>query len=75
LQALYTSVIAAGEGDHPEIGTSELLDERVSNSRYQSLVGAMQWAVSFGRIDITTAVMTLSGHLNRAKHVYGYLAK
>jgi hypothetical protein len=44
----------------------------------------MEWAVSIGRIDITTAVMTLSGfrsapprqgHLDRAKRVYGYLAK
>jgi hypothetical protein len=41
----------------------------------------MRWAVSIGRIDITTAVMTLSGfctaprigHLDRAKCVYGYL--
>jgi hypothetical protein len=29
--------------------------------QYQSLIGAMQWAVSIGRFDITTAVMTLSG--------------
>jgi hypothetical protein len=42
----------------------------------------MQWAVSIGRIDITTAVMTMSGfrvaprrgHLERAKRIYGYLA-
>ena len=43
----------------------------------------MQWAVSIGKIDITTAVMTLSGfraaprvgHLDRAKRAYGYLSK
>ena len=44
----------------------------------------MQWAVSIGRIDITTpAVMTLSGfraaprigHLERCKYLYGYLYK
>jgi hypothetical protein len=43
----------------------------------------MQWAVSLGRLDIATAVMTLSGfralpregHLDRAKRVIGYLAK
>jgi hypothetical protein len=43
----------------------------------------LQWAVSIGRIDITTAVMTLSrfrsaprqGHLDRTKRVYGYLSK
>ena len=69
------------KGDHPEIDTSELLDEN-GIQQYQSLIGAMQWAVSIGRIDITTAVMTLSGfrsaprrgHLDRAKRVYGYLA-
>ena len=41
----------------------------------------MQWAVSIGRFDINTAVMTLSGyrqaprtgHLTRARRVYGYL--
>jgi hypothetical protein len=70
------------KGDHPELDTSDLLDEK-GIQQYQSLIGAMQWAVSIGRIDITTAVMTLSGfrsaprqgHLDRAKRVYGYLAK
>jgi hypothetical protein len=70
------------KGDHPEINTSELLDKKCIQ-QYQSLIGAMQWAVSIGRIDITTAVMTLScfrtappiGHLDRAKRVYGYLYK
>jgi hypothetical protein len=43
----------------------------------------MQWAVSIGRLDIATAVMSLSsfcamprrGHLERAKRIYGYLQK
>jgi hypothetical protein len=70
------------KGDHPETGTSELLNpEEVQ--KYQSLVGSMQWAVAIGRIDITTATMTLSGyralprkgHLDRAKRVVSYLAK
>ena len=69
-------------GDHPELDTSALLDPD-ETQKYQSLVGAMQWAVSIGRIDITTAVMTLSsfraaprkGHLERAKRVYHYLCK
>ena len=51
--------------------------------KYQSLVGSLQWAVSIGRFDITTAVMTLSsfravpriGHLECAKQVVAYLAK
>ena len=70
------------KGDHPEIDESELLAEQGIRD-YQSLVGSIQWAVSLGRIDITTAVMTLSrfralprkGHMDRAKRVVGYLAK
>lgn len=70
------------KGDHPEIDTSELLDEE-GIKQYQSLIGALQWVVTIGRIDVTTAVMTLSGfraaprkgHMDRVKRIYGYLAK
>jgi hypothetical protein len=49
----------------------------------QSLVGALQWAVSIGRFDVAVHVMTLGrhraaphvGHLNRLKRVCGYLKK
>lgn len=66
--------------DHPELDASELLDDEW-HQKYQSMVGQMQWAVSIGRIDITTAVMTMSsyssaprkGHLERLKRIYGYL--
>jgi hypothetical protein len=47
------------EGDHPEICTSELL-ELANIKIYQSLIGALQWAIQIGRLDIMTAVMTLS---------------
>ena len=77
---LYLSPLE--KGDHPEIDLSPLLDQE-GIQQYQSLVGAMQWAVSIGRIDITTAVMTMSsfrvapreGHLDRCKRIYGYLSK
>ena len=70
------------KGDHPELDTSELLGEN-GIKQYQSLIGSLQWAVSIGRMDITTAVMTLSGfraaprwgHLDRAKRIVGYLSK
>jgi hypothetical protein len=61
------------KGDHPEINTSDLLDEK-----------SIQQYLSIGRTDIsTTAIMTLSGfrttprigHLDRAKCVYGDLYK
>ena len=68
------------EGDHPELDTSEFLDATGIN-QYQSIIGSLQWAITIGRIDIATAVMSLSsfhaaprrGHLERAKHVCGYL--
>jgi Reverse transcriptase (RNA-dependent DNA polymerase) len=47
------------KGDHPELDTSEFLDEQ-GIELYQSLIGAPQWAVTIGRFDIQTAVMTLS---------------
>jgi hypothetical protein len=68
------------KNDHPETDGTEFLDEE-GIQQYQSLIGSLQWAVSLGRIDITTAVMTLSsfrtvprqGHLDRAKRVVSYL--
>jgi hypothetical protein len=70
------------KGDHPETDDSEFLDA-TGTQQYQSLIGALQWSVSIGRFDITTAVMTMSsframpriGHMTRVKRLYGYLAK
>ena len=70
------------KGDHPELDTSEELDAK-GQRQYQSLIGSLQWAISIGRLDITTAVMTMSGfrvaprqgHLDRVKRLYGYLSK
>ena len=70
------------KNDHPELDTSELLDD-TGIKTYQSLIGSLQWAISIGRFDIGTAVMSLSsfraaprrGHLDRAKRVVGYLAR
>ena len=68
------------KGDHPELDTSELLDQN-GIQQYQSLIGSLQWAISLGRFDIATAVMSLSsfralprrGHLDRAKRICSYL--
>ena len=70
------------EGDSPELDTSDLLDAD-GIRLYQSMIGALQWCVSLARFDIQAAVMSLSsfraaprvGHLERAKHIYGYLRK
>jgi hypothetical protein len=70
------------ENDHLEMDDSPFLGQD-ETQQFQSLIGAMQWAVSIGRLDIATAVMSLSsfcamprrGHLERAKRIYGYLRK
>jgi hypothetical protein len=70
------------QNDHPEMDDSPFLRQD-ETQQFQSLIGAMQWAVSIRRLDIATAVMSLSsfctmprrGHLERAKQIYGYLWK
>ena len=47
------------KGDRPELVTSEYFDQDVIQ-KYQSLIEAIQWAVSLGRLDVNTAVMTLA---------------
>jgi hypothetical protein len=76
----YTSPLE--KNDHPELDNSDFLDFD-GTKKYQSLIGAAQWAITLGRFDIHTAVMTMSqfriapriGHLNRMKRIYGYLKK
>jgi hypothetical protein len=68
--------------DHPETDTSEFLGKD-DTQIYQSLIGAMQWAISIGCFDIAVHVMTMSsfrtaprrGHLERVKRMVGYLSK
>ena len=76
----YTSPLEPN--DHPELDTTDELNlEDVA--KYQSLIGALQWAVSLGRFDICVHVMTMSGfrvapragHLQRVKRIVGYLSK
>ena len=70
------------KGDHPELDSTELLDQE-GVSQYQSIIGSLQWAISLGRFDIATAVMSLSsyrstprqGHLDRAKRIVCYLLR
>ena len=79
-KTLYHSPLE--KGDHPEGDDSEfLLSDNIK--KYQSLIGAMQWAISLGRLDITSAVMTLSsfrvaphqGHMSHVQRIYGYLTQ
>ncbi len=47
------------KNDHPELDDSEFLDND-GIQEYQPLIGFLQRAVSLGRMDITTGVMTFS---------------
>jgi hypothetical protein len=68
--------------DLPKMDDSPFLGQD-ETQQFQSLIGAMQCTVSIGRLDIVTAVMSLSsframprrGHLERAKRISGYLRK
>ena len=72
----------ANADDHPELDDSAFLDI-AGIQLYQSMIGALQWCVTLGRIDIAFRVMIMShfwiepreGHLARLKHLYGYLQK
>jgi len=67
---------------HPELDDSPLLGEEMA-SRYRSIIGSLQWAISLGRCDIQYATTSLArygmapreGHLQAAFRVLGYLAK
>ena len=60
-------------GDHPELDESKHLDDD-EHTKYQMLIGMLNWIVTIGRIDIVFAVSSLSrftacprqGHMGRA---------
>jgi hypothetical protein len=63
------------KGDHPEANSSNLLDAK-GIQMYQSMIGALQWMITIGQLDITTAVMTISGfRVAGVKQIYRYLSK
>ena len=68
--------------DNPDLDDTNLLgpdDIKI----YQSLIGSLQWCVSLGRLDVATAVMTLSsfrvapriGHLAAKSQAHQRAAK
>ena len=65
------------KGDHPELDDTPLLDpEQVTE--YLSLMGQLQWLISLGRFNVSSAVSGLStfhskpckGHLEHAQSVW-----
>jgi hypothetical protein len=67
---LHHSQLPLESNDHPEIDSSEFLSED-DIQKYQSLIGAMQWAISIGHFDIAVHVMTMSSF--RASPRHGHL--
>eukprot|EP00536_Pseudo-nitzschia_multiseries_P005793 jgi/Psemu1/13605/gm1.13605_g len=58
--AKFHSPIA--ENDHLELDSTAFLDD-TGTQQYQSMIGSLQW------------IVTIVGHLDRAKHIYGYISK
>ena len=46
------------KGDHPKLDDSELLDAE-GIQQYRSLICSLQWAISLGRLNIATVVMSM----------------
>ena len=54
------------KNDHPEIDDSYLLDE-ANIKKYQSIIGALNWAITIGHFDILPVVVLLSTFQTRSK--------
>ena len=65
------------KNDHPELDNSELCNEE-QITKYMSMIGQLQRAITLGRYDILAQVMSMSrfrltpktGHLERMKRLY-----
>ena len=76
----YSSLLE--RNDHPKLDDSQEM-EGDDVRKYQSMVGALQWAIALGRFDVLTPTMTMSSfracprvaHLDRLKRMYGFLRK
>ena len=67
------------KNDHPELDTSEILEGDMA-AKYLTMMGQLQWLVTFGRFDIHAQAATMSrfraaprqGHTDRLKRIYSY---
>ena len=74
--------VPAVAGDHPELDTSDLLDD-TGHQKYQMMIGILVWVVTIGRVDISHVTSSLSrftsaprkGHSERLLKVFGYLKR
>ena len=69
-------------GDHPELDISEFL-EVDGIAQYQSLVGALQWAITLGHFELLAGIASMAsfrvaprvGHMERLKRMYGFIRR
>ena len=81
-QALNKQRTPTAAGYRPELDSSPLLNEKLTNY-YQGLIGVLRWATELGRIDILTPVSIMSsymaaprrGQLDQLFHIFGYLKR
>ena len=67
------------KNDHPELDTCEILVGDMAE-KYLTMLGQLQWLVTFGRFALHAHVATMSrfraaprqGHMNRLKRIYSY---
>ena len=69
-----TCVSPSDEGDHPELDTLDELKLK-DIEKCQSFIASLQWTVSLGLFDITTAVMTPSGFRVAPSEGYSFRAR
>ncbi|KAL7579256.1 hypothetical protein ACA910_011415 [Epithemia clementina (nom. ined.)] len=70
------------KNNHPELDNTDLVDSNGIQT-FMSMIGQLQWAITLGRFDIMSQVVSLSrfrlapriGHIDHAKRIYGYLQK
>ena len=70
---------ALDKDDHPELDTSEIIEGDVA-AKYLTMVGQLQWLVTFRKFDLHAHVATMSrfraaprqGYMDRLKRIYPY---
>ena len=78
--AKYSSPMS--ESYHPELDDSEFMDNE-GGSKYRSIIGSLNWAITLGRFDIQYATSTMArfncaprlGHMKGVVRIVGYLKK
>ena len=58
------------KNDHPELDNSELCNEE-QITKYMSMIGQLQWAITLGRYDFLAQVMSMSIQTSTQNWTFG----